>query len=336
MDKNDYKGIWIYAEQEHGKLAQTPLELLSKAKELKKINGEEISAVLLGFGVERLAETLFEHGADTVILAEHEALAEYSARPYARVVSAIAEKYMPSIFLLPASTLGRDLAPRVMCRLHTGLTADSIDLEIGDDGILKQIIPTYGGNIRCTIEIRERRPQMTTVRPRVFEVEPPETGRRGTLIRESVEVGKDCFYEVLGTEEKHSERQPISEAKALVSCGRGLKSPEDISMMEELAELIGGELACSRPLVDCGWLEHELQIGQSGSTVRPELIINIGISGAMQYMAGMQKSKTIISVNRDPQADIMQNSHLALAADYRRLIPALINEIKRRKNPENY
>ena len=333
MTKEECKGIWVFAEQENGVLSGTDFELLAKAHDLKaKLGGTDtVTAVLLGGNVSGLADTLYAYGAEQVILAEHPNLAQYSARPYEKVLVELANKHKPSIFLFAASTIGRDVAPRVMCGLRTGLTADAIDLDVDEDGVFVQTTPNFGGNILSHIVILEKRPQMVTVHPKVFEPLEPRAGATGELITESVEVEADDGYVVLETSMKKFEGKPIDECDVLVAGGRGIKSEEDLAQLRELAELLGGELACSRPLNDNGWMPHEDQIGQSGTTVKPKFILNVAISGSVQYLAGMQNSGCIMSINHTASAPIYDVSHYGAVMDYRRVIPALIAEIKARK-----
>lgn len=331
MAKSDYKGIWVFAEQQNGKLNGTVLELLAKSQELKEHTGEEISAVLLGKDVSHLADTLFAYGADKVILVENDALANYSARPYEAALTQVAEKYKPSIILYGATSLGRDLAPRLMVSLNTGLTADAIDLGFDKDEVFYQTTPAYGGSILAHIVILETRPQMATVRPMMFEPIEPRVGAKGELITETVTVEADPDYEVLETFPKQDTGDSIEGAQVVVAGGRGIKEESDLASLKELAELLGGKLAASRPLVDNGWLPHEKQIGQSGAAIKPKYIFNIAISGSVQYQVGMQNSGCIISINHTKGAPIFDISHYGAVADYRSVVPALVEEIKRRK-----
>lgn len=331
MAKEDYKGIWVFAEQQNGKLSNTPLEILAKAQELKAHTGEEITAVLLGHNVAPLADELIAYGADQVIVAEHPNLRSYSVRPYQKVLTELAEKYQPSIILYGATSLGRDLAPRVMVSLKTGLTADAIDLGFDEDDVFYQTTPAYGGSILAHIVILERRPQMATVRPMMFEPIEPRRNAVGRVIRETVSVEADEDYMVIESAPKVSDGKSIADAELLVAGGRGIKSKEDLSMLRELAELLGGQVAASRPLVDNGWLDHDDQIGQSGTTVKPRYIINVAISGSVQYEVGMQNSGCIISINHTAGAPIFDISHYGAVADYKTVLPAIIEEIKRRK-----
>ena len=333
MTKEECKGIWVFAEQENGVLSGTDFELLAKAHDLKaKLGGTDtVTAVLLGGNVSGLADTLYAYGAEQVILAEHPNLAQYSARPYEKVLVELANKHKPSIFLFAASPIGRDVAPRVMCGLRTGLTADAIDLDVDEDGVFVQTTPNFGGNILSHIVILEKRPQMVTVHPKVFKL----TGYIGDYqINDGwiyVEVEPDDDYVLLESSMKVFEGKPIDECDVLVAGGRGIKSEEDLAQLRELAHLLGGELACSRPLNDNGWMPHEDQIGQSGTTVKPKFILNVAISGSVQYLAGMQNSGCIMSINHTASAPIYDVSHYGAVMDYRRVIPALIAEIKARK-----
>ena len=333
MGKEAYKDIWVFAEQEDGVLSGTTFELLAKAHDLKaKLGGgDAVVAVLLGSGVAGLAPTLFAYGAEKVIVAENDALAQYSARPYEKALVQLCEKRKPSIFLFAASVRGRDVAPRVMCSLRTGLTADAIDLDVDEEGTFVQTTPNFGGNILSHIAIPEKRPQMVTVHPRVFEPFEPKEDATGELITETVDVEPDADYVVVESTKKVYDGKPIDECEVLVAGGRGIKSEEDLEQLRRLAGLLGGELACSRPLCDNGWMPHEEQIGQSGTTVKPKFILNVAISGSVQYLAGMQNAGCIMSINHTASAPIYDVSHYGAVVDYRKLIPAVIDEIERRK-----
>ena len=333
MGKEAYKDIWVFAEQEDGVLSGTTFELLAKAHDLKaKLGGgDAVVAVLLGSGVAGLAPTLFAYGAEKVIVAENDALAQYSARPYEKALVQLCEKRKPSIFLFAASVQGRDVAPRVMCSLRTGLTADAIDLDVDEEGPFVQTTPNFGGNVLSHIAIPEKRPQMDTVHPRVFEPFEPKEDATGELITETVDVEPDNDYVVVESTKKVYDGKPIDECEVLVAGGRGIKSEEDLEQLRRLAGLLGGELACSRPLCDNGWMPHEEQIGQSGTTVKPKFILNVAISGSVQYLAGMQNAGCIMSTNHTASAPIYDVSHYGAVVDYRKLIPAVIDEIERRK-----
>lgn len=333
MNAAEYKDIWVFAEQENGVLSPTCFELLAKAADLSvKLGGtDEITAILLGNQVTSLADTLFKYGAKNVILVDNKNLDTYSPRPYAEVLIKLSEKYRPSIFLFPASPLGRDVAPRVMCSLRTGLTADAIDLDVDEDGTFVQTTPNFGGNILSHIAIPEKRPQMVTVHPRVFSPVTPVEGAKGTLITEEMNVQPDTDYQVVSSKPRVFEGKPLTSCELIVSGGRGIERQEDLEQLQKLANLLGGELASSRPLVDCGWLPHEKQIGQSGTTVKPKVILNFAISGSTQYLVGMQNADCIISINHNADAPIYDVSHYGAIADYKDVVPALIEEIQGRK-----
>lgn len=326
------KNIWVFAEQENGVLNDTTFELIAKSYDIREKlkSDDKIVAVLLGKNVKGLVDTLAAYGAEEVIVAEHDNLENYSARPYEKVLVELAKKYNPSIFLFAASPLGRDVAPRVMCKLRTGLTADAIDLDVDEDGVFVQTTPNFGGNILSHIAIPEKRPQMVTVHPHVFNPLEPK-GASVEVIEEQVEVEADNDYVVLESIPKVVTGRKIDSCDVIVSGGQGIKSEEDLKMLQELAELLGGELACSRPICDNNWLPHEKQIGQSGTTVKPAFILNVAVSGSAQYLAGMNRSKCIMSVNHTASAPIFGVSQYGAVADYENVIPALINEIKKRK-----
>lgn len=333
MSQETYKDIWVFAEQENGVLSETVFELLAKAHDIsgKLGAGDQVVAVLLGSDVKKLAGQLFAYGAEKVIVAEHKNLSVYSARPYEKVLKELAEKYKPSIFLFAASPVGRDVAPRVMCDLGTGLTADAIDLDVDEDGTFVQTTPNFGGSILSHIAIPEKRPQMVTVHPKVFVPMEPKRDADGELLIEQVEVEADADYILLSSVPKKISGKPIDACSVLVAGGQGVESQADVEQLRELASLLGGELACSRPLCDNEWLPHEKQIGQSGTTVKPDFILNVAISGSVQYLAGMQNAKCIMSINHTASAPIWDVSHYGAVVDYQELIPAIIAEIKSRK-----
>lgn len=333
MNKSSYKGIWVFAEHNNGVPTQAVLELLAKAHDLKdKLGGEDtVTAVLLTGAASNTAKTLISYGAEQVIVCENDLFTQYKHRVYARALTELSQKHLPSIFLFPASPVGRELAPRVMCALNTGLTADAIDLDVDEDGTFVQTTPNFGGCILSHIAIPECRPQMCTVHPGVFSPFEQDNNRTGNVISETVNVSDDEDYIVLSNEEKVFKETPISKANLVVSGGYGIKDEEDLALLRELAELIGGQVGCSRPLYEKGWYGHEKQIGQSGSTIAPELIINIAISGSIQYVAGMEKAKHIFTINKDSYAPIFDVSNYGAVADYKTLLPAIIEEIKARK-----
>lgn len=330
MNSKSYRGIWIFAEQTGGVIHPSVFELLAKARELKAHCGEAITAVLLGDKISPLADALIAGGAEQVIVAENPNLAVYSARPYQQVLAQLAEKYRPSILLYGATSIGRDLAPRLMVSLKTGLTADAIDLGFDEDGVFYQTTPGYGGKIYAHIVINEKRPQMATVRPRIFAPLEADPSRSGEIIAEDVAIQADACYEVLGESPKSSDGISPEDAAVLISGGRGVKNEAQLALIRELAAALGGQVCGSRPLIESGLLPHKVQLGQSGLTVKPELIINVAVSGAVQYRVGVQGSKYILSINKDPRAAIFDISNGAAVADFTSLVPAIIAEIKKR------
>ena len=335
MQKQENRGIWIYAEHRNKRLDATVYELLNKAQDLKQCCGEQITAVLLGKQVDELADELIAYGADRVIVVKNSILAEYSARPYQDALTQLVQKYCPSILIYGATAQGRDLAPRMMVSLKTGLTADAIDLGFDEDGEFFQTTPGYGGKILANIVIPECRPQMVTVHPHSFAPAQFDSTRSGEIVYEEVTVKADDCVKLLSVEERVSTGVPIEQARVLVSGGRAVKNETDLSLLRELANLIGGELAGSRPLVDSGLLPHEAQIGQSGKSVAPDLIFNIGLSGSIQYRVGMNAAKLVISINNSANAPVFDISKYGAVADYRAVLPMLIKEIKKRKGIEN-
>lgn len=333
MTKRNASGIWVLAEQTDGILSPVVLELLAKAQELKLASPQEetVTAVLLGDQVESLASVLVAHGADNVLLAEHPLLAQYKPRTYKQVLVELARSHAPSIFLIPSTPLGRDLAPRVMCALGTGLTADAIDLGFDADGMFVHTTPGYGGTVLVDIAIPEQRPQMVTVRPMVFSPLAPDPTRSGDVIRETVSLTDDESYVIVDTVDKTGETDSLPEAKVVIAGGRGIKSEEDLNLLHQLAELLGGQLGCSRPLCENGWMSHDTQIGQSGVTVKPNFILNVGVSGAGQYVSGMDQSSCCMSINYTDGAPIFGVSHYGVVADYRTILPALLKELRKRK-----
>ncbi|MBQ1894053.1 MAG: electron transfer flavoprotein subunit alpha/FixB family protein, partial [Clostridia bacterium] len=303
---SEYKGVYVFIQQVEGVTAPVSFELLGKAKELAKALNTTVSAVLCGHNVASLADELGEYGADTVVLIDDPALSEYTTEPYAQAMFGVIDYFKPEIVLYGATTIGRDLAPRVSARVHTGLTADCTRLEIDPEtGRLLMTRPAFGGNLMATIICPDFRPQMATVRPGVMQRAERVEGRRARVLPFNLKIEhNDCFVEVLDVIKKMNEAVDISEAKILVSGGRGMGSKENFRMLYDLADALGGRVAASRAAVDAGWADKEMQVGQTGKTVRPKLYIAVGISGAIQHLAGMEESEVIIAINRDETAPI--------------------------------
>jgi electron transfer flavoprotein alpha subunit len=327
---DDWKGIWVFAEQEENCLSEISLELLSAAKILASKKGEtEISALLLGHGVKALAEQLLVYGVDRVFLADHFSLAKYLTLPYTRVVGELIRRKKPEIFLLPATSLGSDLASRVAARINTGLSAHCTQLDINDQGELMQVVPAFGGKVMATILCRNHRPQMATVRPGVFRRGEPRQ-KKGTIEDVSVEIKlEDENQKVVEIQWEKKPMQSMEEAEIVVAGGAGIGSREDWKLLERLAENLRGAVGGTRPPLDEGWIAESQMIGQSGKTIRPKLYIGVGISGVIQHVVGIQDAKMIIAINNNPQAAIFQTADLGVVSDFRKIVPLLIEELKK-------
>lgn len=324
-----YRGVWVIAEQRDGQLQSVTVELLGKARELAATRSTGVAAVLLGSGITGLGRKLMQQGADRVFIAEAPFLARYRTLPYARILAGLIETHKPEIVLYGATTMGRDLAPRLANRFRTGLTADCTGLAIADDGILLQTRPAFGGNIMATITTPLHRPQMATVRPGVMQPG-VSTGCKGEVISVAVsEDPSDNLVRILKTVKKEKSPVSLERAQVIVSGGRGVADRKNFKMLQDLARLLDGEVGASRGAVDLGWIAHDHQVGQTGKTVRPRIYIACGISGAVQHLAGMQSSDVIIAINKDPHAPILQVAHFALIGDMHKIIPALIQQLQK-------
>ena len=329
-DFSDRKGVWVFAEQRDGKLIPASLELLGKAQDLAGQLKQEVSALLLGSGVAGMADTLIKHGADKVHLVEHAALKDYRTIAYTKVLEELVKQYKPNIFLLGATHIGRDLAPRVSRRVGVGLTADCTELTIDpDEGILLQTRPAFGGNVMATIANRYSRPQMATVRPGVMEIRPkPETKAdvtRHDFALSEAEIGIKVVEKV--KEEKKGVN--LADAKVIVAGGRGVGEADGFRVIEKLAVALGGEIAGTRVAVEEGWIPADRQVGQTGQSIRPELYIACGISGAIQHRAGMMHSRYIIAINKDSRAPIFQVADWGIVGDLHEVVPEMIRQLKK-------
>ena len=328
-DFSDRKGVWVFAEQREGKLIPVSLELLGKAQQLAEQLNEEVSALLLGSQVSAMADTLIKHGAEKVFLVEHSALKDYRTIAYTEVVEELVKEHKPNILLMGATHVGRDLAPRVSRRVGVGLTADCTELSIDpDEGILLQTRPAFGGNVMATIANRYSRPQMATVRPGVMEPQArPEN--RGDVISQEVSLSEERVgLKVLEMVREEKKGVNLTDAKVIVAGGRGVGEADGFSVVEELAAALGGEVAGSRVAVEEGWIPADRQVGQTGQSVRPELYVACGISGAIQHRAGMMNSRYIIAINKDPRAPIFQVADWGLVGDLHEVIPEMIGQLK--------
>lgn len=347
------KDIFVVIEQRGGQIQKVSYELLGEAAKLAADMGESVIAVLMGYGISGRAETLIHYGASKVLVVDHPVLEHYTTEPYAKGLEYVVRSYEPNVVLFGASSIGRDLAPRVAGRLHTGLTADCTRLDVDtakyqeylrsssnvpedkimgldrSDRNLKMTRPAFGGNVMATIVCRDYRPQMATVRPGVMEMPEQDTGRVGEVIM--VDAGlsaEDMNVEILGVVRSEKKPVDITDAKILVSGGRGVGGPDGYEPLRELAAELGGEVSSSRIGVDSGWIEKSRQVGQTGKTVHPDLYIACGISGAIQHLAGMEDSGFIIAINRDETCPMMKLADLGVVGDLHVIVPKLTEAIR--------
>lgn len=330
MNIQDYKGVFVFAQQEDNKLTGVSMELVSKAKELAEALDTEVTAVVLGYEIGDMANKLGRYGADNVILADAPELKVYMTEPYAHVLTSIIQEKKPEIVLYGATAIGRDLAPRVSARVHTGLTADCTGLEVDPETKnLRMTRPAFGGNIMATIICPDYRPQMATVRPGVMQrISPIESHAK--VENYKVELPKESInVEIMDIVKKVSDKMDIQDAKILVSGGRGMGCPENFKLLEDLAEAFGGTVSSSRACVDAGWVPKDRQVGQTGKTVRPDLYIACGISGAIQHLAGMEDSDVIIAINKDETAPIFEVADFGVVGDVMKILPAFTEQVKK-------
>lgn len=329
MNKEEYKNIFVFVEQREGKIQNVGLELLGKARELADNLGQEVYAMFLGNNIKAQANKLISYGADKVLLVEDESLAVYTTEPYTQAIAQMINEKKPSIVLIGSTTIGRDLGPRVSARVVTGLTADCTKLEINEeDKELWSTRPAFGGNLMATIVCPNHRPQMSTVRPGVMQRMAKDDTRKGEVLDYKVNFQKDKFrVKVLETVKKES-KVDITEAKVLVSGGRGVANTEGFKKLEALANVLKGEVSSSRAMVDAGVMPSERQVGQTGKTVRPDLYMACGISGAIQHIAGMESSEFIVAINKDKYAPIMQLADLGIVGDLHKIVPMLTERLK--------
>jgi len=328
MDKKEYKGIVVFAEQRGGKLQNVAFELLGKARELADTTGEKVCAALLGAGVAEQPKQLIAAGADEVLLVENDCLKVYTTEPYAQAITYIIKQFKPSVVLIGATTIGRDLGPRLSARNVTGLTADCTKLDVGETGDLQMTRPAFGGNLMATIICTEHRPQIATVRPGVMKRLQPDTNRKGVVTKVDVPFDASKFQvKVLEEVVKSNDKVDITEAKILVSGGRGVGSKEGFAKLEALAATMNAQVSSSRAMVDAGVMPHDRQVGQTGKTVRPACYFALGISGAIQHLAGMEESDYIIAVNKDKDAPIFGVADLGIVGDLHKIVPLLTERL---------
>ena len=341
MALEEYKGVYVFAQQVDNQLSSIAFELIGKGKDLAKDLGTEVTAILAGYQVADLADELAAYGADKVIVIDDPELKEYRTEPYAHAVASVIKEFKPDIVLVGATAIGRDLGPRVSARVHTGLTADCTQLDIGDfplvalpgkEQLHNQLLmtrPAFGGNTIATIACPNFRPQMATVRPGVMQKLPKQEGAKAEIINYNPGFTPDNKYvEILKVVKAVTDTVDIMDAKILVSGGRGVGSAENFKLLEDLAAVLGGTVSCSRAVVDAGWKPKDLQVGQTGKTVRPHVYFAIGISGAIQHLAGMEESDIIIAINKDETAPIFEVADYGIVGDLNKIVPALTASLK--------
>ncbi|WP_078553591.1 electron transfer flavoprotein subunit alpha/FixB family protein [Bacillus alkalicellulosilyticus] len=326
----DYSGVWVYIEENEGKIAPVSLELLGAGRTLADKRGVKLAGLLIGNGVTALADTVFEYGADITYIYDQEIFTDYRTESFMKALLDCSQKHKPEIILYGATSTGKDLASAVATDLPTGLTADTTELDVeADTGLLLASRPAFGGNIMATILCKKYRPQMATVRPKVMKALEREIGRRGELITESIDLKEeDIRTKVLNIVRETTKKVRIDEADIIVAGGKGLGSAEGFQLIHQLADTLGGAVGASRDVVEAGWIEHHHQVGQTGVTVTPKIYIAIGISGAIQHVVGMKNSSLIIAINQDPEALIFESSHYGIVGDAFEIVPLLIEEFK--------
>ena len=338
-----YKGVYVFAQQVGNELSGIAFELIGEGKRLaEKLDDKTVTAVLIGSEVGGLVDELAAYGADKVIVVDDPELKNYRTEPYAHALASVINEYKPEIMLVGATAIGRDLGPTVSARVHTGLTADCTLLEIGDFPLVaipgkeqkhNQLLmtrPAFGGNTIATIACPDNRPQMATVRPGVMQKLDKDTSRKAEVINYNPGFTPDSKYvEILEVVKAVSDVKDIMDAKILVSGGRGVGSAENFKLLEDLADAIGGQIACSRAVVDSGWKPKDLQVGQTGKTVRPKVYFAIGISGAIQHVAGMEESDLIIAINKDADAPIFDVADYGIVGDLNKIVPMLTEQLKK-------
>lgn len=341
MNLEEYKGVFVFAQQVDNELSSIAFELIGKGKDLAADLNTEVTAVLIGSEVKNLADELAAYGADKVIVVDDPELKDYRTEPYTHALASVIETYKPEIVLVGATAIGRDLGPKVSARVKTGLTADCTVLEIGDFPLnplpnqeqkhnqLLMTRPAFGGNTIATIACPNTRPQMATVRPGVMQKREKVEGAKAVVEEFNPGFKKDNKYvEILKVVKAVSDVEDIMDAKILVSGGRGVGSAENFKLLEDLAEVLGGTVSCSRAVVDSGWKVRDLQVGQTGKTVRPNVYFAIGISGAIQHVAGMEESDIIIAINKDETAPIFDVADYGIVGDLNKILPQLTAALK--------
>ncbi|MDO5147195.1 MAG: electron transfer flavoprotein subunit alpha/FixB family protein [Eubacteriales bacterium] len=329
----DYKNMWVFVETENGKPKNVGYELISVAKPLAEKKGCELVAIVIGYHVEQAAKDAICYGADSAIVVDRPEYEFYTTDAFAKALTTLVKKYKPETLMLGATNNGRDLGPRVSCRLKTGLTADCTGIDIDEEtGNMAWTRPTFGGNLMATIMCPENRPQMGTVRPGVFKKGRYDEAKSGTIVREEIAVAPEEIRTSLVERVKEvAESVNLEEAEIIVSGGRGVGSQENFAILRELADVLGATVGCSRAVVDAGWMPHAHQVGQSGKNVAPKLYIAVGISGAIQHVAGISGADTILAINKDPDAPIFGVADYGIVGNLNEVVPELTAAFKAKK-----
>ena len=333
-----WTGIWVFIEHHQGKIAKVSLELLGKGRELADQRGVKLTGILLGSNMKHLAQTCIQHGADKVIYVDNPHLEKYSTEPYVEVCAQLVEQRKPEVFLIGASHTGRDFGSRIAVRNHTGCTADATKLEWDlkkaeekKEWELIMLRPAFGGKILAGIVCPKHRPWIASARPNTFQAPTPDMTRQGEVEQTSVPMSGKYHSRVIKFEELPHSGVQIDKAEIIVSGGMGIGKRENLKLVEDVAQAIGGAVGASRKVVDAGWIDRTHQVGQTGTTVRPKLYMACGISGAVQHIAGMQESGTIVAINSDKKAPIFGFSDIGVVGDVTKVLPAIANEIRKRK-----
>ena len=332
-DFSEYRNIWVFVETEHGEAKNVGYELLNAARPLADGKGCELVAVVIGHGIDPVCREALCYGADSVLAVEGEVFETYSTDAFSLALIALIEKYKPDTVLFGATNNGRDLGPKVACHIKTGLTADCTGLGLNDDsGNIAWTRPTFGGNLMATIICPESRPQMGTVRPGVFRKGNPDPSAAGPIVKEDIHIPpEDIRTRIIYQADAQTLSLDLEDAEIIVAGGRGMGSAENFRVLKEFADEIGAYLGCSRAVVDAGWLPHTYQVGQSGKTVAPKIYFAVGISGAIQHLAGITGAETVIAINKDPNAPIFDIADYCIVGDLNEVIPALTRAYRKMK-----
>lgn len=327
FEKKGFRGVGVYVEQRRGVIQDASLQLVGEARKLAAKLKTEVTVMMVGYNIKSIVNDPIYYGADVVIYVDDKQCAFYNPEIYAQVLTSLLKKYKPEIFLVAGTKYGRELAPTIAARLETGITADCTSFDVDENGNLLQIRPPFGGRVHAYIITPDRRPQMATARPNIFPTPERDPSRKGKIIREEVSI-KPPRFKLIKFEESGDVELPIEKADVVISWGRGFNKA-DLPLLKELCSVFSNSsIGCSRPIVDAGLMPRARQVGQTGKSIRPKLYVAVGISGAVQHIAGMKDSKYVLAINKDPNADIFKFSDLGIIGDYREVLPILIAELK--------